>query len=236
MAQKRIAPERIDKCPDTLNDNAFYGIELDEKQKEFRDAIWDDNYDIIFCNSVAGTGKTLIAVATANLLVQYRKYDGIVYVISNTQEERIGFLPGDIASKVEPYTAPLYDALYKIGVNPNVAINQMSILNSKEGTGYIDAISHTYLRGCNLERKVVIIEESQNFYLDELKKTLTRIHDTSKTIVIGHSGQCDLYKNPERSGFSTYLKHFEGKSRCKVCSLEKNYRGWVSNWADNLNF
>ena len=160
---------------------------------------------LIYSNANAGSGKTLIATATANLLVQYGLYDGIVYVVSPTQEARSGFLPGDADEKTRVYTAPLYDALETLNINPYTAVNQESIVNQKNGTGYIDCVSHLWLRGCNITKKVVIVEESQNFYIDELKKVLTRVSDTSKIIVIGHSGQCDLYHNPERIGFVPYI-------------------------------
>ena len=220
--------------PKTLTNHPFYGLELDEEQKVFRDAIWNPENLIVFANAKAGTGKTLIAVATANLLVQYGLYDGIVYVVSPVQEEKSGYLPGSADDKTQPYVAPLYDALAKLELNPYTTINQESITNQKNGTGYIDCMAHVWLRGCNLENKVCIIEESQNYYQDELKKVLTRIGDTSKTIVIGHTGQCDLYHYPERSGFAPYIKHFEDREYSQFCELKTNHRGLVSSWADEL--
>ena len=218
----------------TLDEHPFYGLELDEEQQAFANAIWDQNNLIVFANACAGSGKTTIAVGVANMLVQYGLYDGIVYVVAPVQEEKSGFLPGDANEKTQVYAAPLYDALKKLDINPYTAINQESITNQKEGTGYIDCVSHLWLRGCNLENKVVIVEESQNFYKDELKKVLTRILDNSKTIVIGHTGQCDLYHYPERSGFAPYIEHFMDESYAKICTLTNNYRGKVSTHADKL--
>ena len=220
--------------PQTLDGHPFYGIDLDDQQKIFAEAIWNPENLIVFANACAGSGKTTIAVGVANMLVQYGLYDGIIYVISPVQEEKSGFLPGDADQKTQVYTAPLYDALKKLDINPFTAVNQESITNQKNGTGYIDCVSHLWLRGCNLENKVVIVEEAQNFYKDELKKVLTRIADNSKTIVIGHTGQCDLYHYPERSGFAPYIEHFMGEPYAQVCSLTKNYRGKVSTHADEL--
>lgn len=234
MAKKKQSFEVHGDAPKTLSGHPFYGLDLDEQQIEFRDAIWNPDNLIVFANSKAGTGKTLVAVATANLLVQYGLYDGIVYVVSPVQEEKSGFLPGDADNKTRVYTAPLYDALAKLEINPFTAVNQESIMNQKDGTGYIDCVSHLWLRGCNLERKIIIVEESQNFYKDELKKVLTRIADTSKTIVIGHSGQCDLYHYPERSGFDPYIKHFQNEPYAQICNLTINHRGKVSTHADEL--
>ena len=71
-------------------------------------------------------------------------------------------------------------------------------------------------------------------YKDELKKILTRVDDASKIIVIGHTGQCDLLSHPERSGFAAYIEHFSEKERCAICNLTTNHRGWVAEWADEL--
>lgn len=234
MAKSNNKQTIVSEAPKTLKDSMFYGITLDDEQKTFRDAIWNPKNLIVFADARAGTGKTLVAVATANLLVQYGKYDGIVYIVSPVQESKSGFLPGDADEKTRVYTEPLYDALNKIGVNPYTAVNQESIMNQKQGTGYIDCLSHLWLRGCNLENKVCILDESQNMYVDELKKVLTRISDTSKTIVIGHTGQCDLYHNPERSGFAPYIEHFRDKEYAQICELTTNHRGRVSSWADEI--
>lgn len=219
--------------PESLKNHQFYGLKLDEEQAEFRDAIWSKDKDIIFVNAKAGTGKTTVATATANLLVKYGRYKGIVYVASPTQEQTQGYLAGSLEQKSEPYFEPFYQALNKLGINLMTCFSN-DISNQKNGTGYIECMTHTFLRGCNFEDKVVIIDESQNYYLDELKKVLTRIHDNCKVIVIGHSGQIDLYNNPEHSGFVRYLEHFQSGKRCIVCKLTKNYRGWISSRADEL--
>lgn len=223
------------QVPQELSEHPFYGLELDEYQKRFRDAIWDTEKLIVYCNAKAGTGKTTIATATADLLCQYGLYDGIVYIAAPTQEQKQGYLAGSIEEKSEPYFEPFYQALQKIGVNMNTVLFD-NISNEKDGTAYIRCLTHTFLRGTNFENKVVIIDEAQNYYFDELMKVLTRIHDNCKVIVIGHDGQIDLYKNPERTGFVRYLEWFAPDSRCAVCELKKNYRGWISQHADDLLF
>lgn len=234
MAKKNTDTDILN-IPKDLTDHPFYGFQLDEYQTAFRNAIWDDNKLIVFCNAKAGTGKTLIATATANLLCAYKKYTGIVYIASPTQEQKQGYLKGTIEEKSEPYFEPFYQALKKIGVNLNTAFIDGGI-NEKYQTAYIECLTHTFLRGTNFENKVIIIDEAQNFYFDELMKVLTRIHDNCKVIVIGHDGQNDLLVNPERSGFVPYLKWFEEDERTAVCKLEKNYRGWISQHADQLDF
>lgn len=232
MAKKMAKVDYTD-VPETLENHPFYGLELDDEQKAFRDAIWSPDKLIVFCNAKAGTGKTTIATATADLLVQYGKYNGIVYIAAPVQEAKQGFLPGSIEDKSEPYYEPFYQALDKIGVNINTA-NCADFNNEKFGTAYIKCMVHTYMRGCNFENKVILLDEAQNLYFDEMKKVLTRMHDTCKVVVMGHSAQCDIYYNPERSGFVKYLNHFAKDSRCAICNLTKNYRGWISSYADEL--
>ena len=232
--KKKTQQEFYGEAPTNLDDHPFYGMTLNDEQKVFANAIWNPENLIVFCDSKAGTGKTTIAVGVANMLVQYGLYNGIVYIAAPVQEEKLGYMPGDLNDKVSLYFDPLYQALIKLNINPNTAINQLSIDNQKNGTGYIDAITHVFLRGQNFENKVIICEESQNLYCDELKKVLTRIHDNCKTIVIGHTGQCDLYHNPEHSGFAPYIEHFRNEPYAQVCTLTKNYRGKVSTHADEL--
>lgn len=231
---KRNNTNQYTECPETLTEHPFYGLDLDNEQIIFRDTIWDDSKKIIFCNSKAGCGKTLIATATANLLVKYGKFDGIVYIAAPTQEQKLGFLPGSVEEKTAPYYEPFYQALETIGVNTNTAMFD-DIMNEKNGTAYIECTTQVYLRGCNFQKKVIIIDEMENFYTDECKKVLTRIHDDCKVICIGHTGQIDLYSHPYNSGFERYLNHFAkaNDERVAVCELNTNHRGWISTYADS---
>ena len=223
--------------PRTLEDSIFYGIPLDDEQKVFRDSIWNPEKLIIACNAKAGTGKTTIALGVANLLVQYGLYDGIIYIASPTQEQRQGYLPGNQEEKSAPYMEPLLEAMNTLSIDPMKALkSQDNIQAIKNGTAYIEFTVDTYLRGCNFENKVVIVDECQNYYYDSLKKTLTRVHDSCKLIVIGHTEQCDLYKKSEKSGFKPYLKAFEESNddRIAICKLSVNHRGWISSFCDSV--
>lgn len=226
------------ETPENLKDHIFYGMNLDQEQEIFRDNIYDPEKLIVVCNAKAGTGKTTIAVGVANLLVQYGLYDGIIYIMAPTMEQKQGYLPGSQEDKNAPYMEPLIEALYSLGLDPMQLIKSDSNIQAlKNGTAYIDFKVTTYLRGCNFENKVVIIDEAQNAYHDELKKTLTRIHDTCKTILIGHTEQCDLLKHQERSGFKPYLNAFneiKDDPRVAICNLSTNHRGWLSTFCDNV--
>ena len=155
-------------------------------------------------------------------------------------EQRQGFLPGGQEEKTAPYIQPLMDALITLGLDPSKVIaSEDNIMAMKNGTAFIEFVPDTFLRGTNISNRVVIVEEAQNFYGDLLKKTLTRIHDSCKIIIIGQIAQCDLVKNPERSGFGRYLEAFrktieDGETRAQICELHTNHRGWFSTFCDDV--
>ena len=105
--KKKTVTNEYGDAPKTVEGHPFYGLKLDNEQKEFVNAILNPDKLIVFANARAGTGKTLMAVAAANLLVQHGEYDGIVYIVSPVQEEKLGFLPGSADEKVSIYTTPL---------------------------------------------------------------------------------------------------------------------------------
>jgi len=232
MANKKRTEKQ--EVPSKLGEN-FYGLQLDEEQKIFRDAIWNPDVDIVFCNSMAGTGKSTVAIGTANMLVRYGRYQRIVYMVAPVQETKIGYRPGETDKKLAPYFAPLYQLAPIFDINPYTDINICSDDPLEESNGYIDCCSNIFLRGGNIKPDtILILDESQNLYLDELRTVLTRLQDGAKAIIIGHTGQCDLYHHPENSGFAPYIEHFKEKERCVICELKNNHRGWVSQWADQL--
>ena len=228
---------KFDDPPDTLDNHPFYGLTLDEEQKVFRDAIWSKDIDIVFCNSRSGGGKTLISVATANLLVQYGIYSRLIYVCSPCgNERRLGYLPGTISQKSEVLYEPLYSALEVLGINPFTTIDDGSLVSQKyDGAGYIKPLTDVYLRGCNLDNSVILIEETQNVEFHLLKKILTRVCKNTKVICIGHDGQIDL-QDKDSSGFVRYIEWFKAKNdnRVAFCELNQVHRSWIAEYADQL--
>lgn len=233
--KKRQSTEQYNPCdaPERISPTMFYRMTLDEEQEVFANAIWNKDIDIVFCNSKAGTGKTTIATGVANLLVQYGMYDNIVYIMSPYGERKQGWLPGTITEKSSVYFEAFYQALINCDVNPNSSVNTESMVNQKNGTGYITCVTDTFLRGTNLNNAVIIIDEAQNYTVPQLKKVLTRIGERAKVIVIGHELQCDL-SDKESSGFTKYIEHFSQRDRAAFCTLTHNHRGWISQCADEL--
>ena len=236
MAAKKksmMLVEDYGEAPKSIDGRPFYDLELDEDQKGFVNAILNPDNTIVFCNSKAGTGKTTLAIGAAEILVKHKEYDGIVYICSAYGEKAQGYLPGSITEKSEVYFEPAYQAMIECSMNINTCINSDSMVHQKYGDAYVTLLTHTFLRGTNLKKKVIILDESQNYTVADLKKTLTRCSDDCKIIVIGHDKQCDL-EDKSASGFKRYLEHFRGHERCEICELTINHRGWVSQFADEL--
>lgn len=235
--KKQVVQETTYKdIPEKLTEHPFYGFQLDEDQRVFRDAIWDNKTRIIFCDARAGSGKSLISFATANLLYEYGLYDGIVYIVSPYGESKQGFLPGSITEKSEVYFEPIYQAIVKCGLFPMRVIQDETMVSENKGSGYVKCLTHTYLRGTNFENKIIILDEAQNYTFADLKKTLTRVNDNCKVIVIGHVLQKDTYDTTD--AFQRYIRYYESMNdeRVAICKLTKNYRGWISQTADELIF
>lgn len=219
-----------------MDGHIFYGLQLDEDQKKFREAIWNDDIEIVFVDAKAGSGKTTIAVITAVMAVKYKKYDEIFYVMHSVGDAQ-GFLPGTISEKSSVWFEPLYQALIEAGENPEQVIKNTSMTAQKEGTAYVTAITDSYLRGSNIAGRengaILIVDEAQNYDEFSLRKVLTRACKGTKVIVIGHQMQCDLPLG-RRSGFEPCMQHFLAKEdpRVAFCKLTTNHRSWVANVAD----
>lgn len=228
-------PKTFDNPPQTLEDHPFYGLTLDPEQTAFRDAIWNDNIEFVAVDARAGSGKTLIAVATSVLMYRYHKVGSIYYVV-NAVGDLQGYLPGTISEKSSVYLEPLYQALITCNEFPEKAIRSES-MTDKTGEGFITAITSTYLRGSNVGggggKSILIIDEAQNFSEFELRKVITRACEGTKVILIGHKLQCDL-RNLYASGFTPCLAHFKAKHdpRFAFCSLSSCHRSHVAQVAD----
>lgn len=231
--KKKAVTNEHGEAPKNINEHPFYGFNLDEDQIDFVNAILNPENTVVFCNAKAGTGKTTLAIGTANILVQHGEYEGIVYICSAYGENKQGYLPGSITEKSEVYFEPAYQAMIECNMNINTCIDNESMVNQKYGEAYVTLLTHTFLRGTNLKKKVIILDEAQNYTVADLKKTLTRCSDDCKVIVVGHDKQCDL-KDKKSSGFVKYIEHFRNHEHCEVCELTINHRGWLSQFADEL--
>jgi len=204
----------------------FFNIKLTKEQRNFADAIFDKT--VVFVNARSGSGKTTVAVGCAKVMGK-----PLHYIFPTVEEGALGYSKGSIQEKEAKYTTPLLDALEVIGDNPSKAIyNEDDMQQLKQGTAWVKAYSHNYMRGSNLKDCFVFIDEAQNLTRKELKRILTRCHDSCTIVVAGDINQVDIDKN--KSGFIPYLKHFEETDFTEVCDLTVNFRGVVSSHAEVL--
>lgn len=216
----------------------LYGLapKMTKEQEDLVDAIMDDKINIVFSNSKAGTGKTTIAVAAARFLVETKKVDSLLYVFNPVEEDKMGYRPGTQTDKEKDYTVPLRQALVEIGCQPEkcmVSLEDTLGLKMRGEKTWVEAGSHTFARGTNQSKKVIIIDEAQNWTTSQLRKMLTRCHDSCKVIVIGHSGQVDL-SDPTESGFTDYIDHFKDQPYSATVNLTYNFRGRLAQHADSI--
>jgi phosphate starvation-inducible protein PhoH and related proteins len=155
-------------------------------QKDYIEAI--EKYDIVFSIGPAGTGKTYLAVAQAVGELKSRRKNRIILVRPAVEAgESLGFLPGDIKAKVDPYLRPVYDALHEL--IPPEKISKMLEL------GIIEICPLAFMRGRTLNNSFVILDEAQNTTLAQMKMFLTRLGEGSKAVITGDITQIDLDKN-----------------------------------------
>ena len=213
------------------NNDIFYGFVLNEYQQKFVDAIMSEEHNFILADATAGSGKTLLAVACANLLINRdNRYKSAEFIFPVIEEGTLGYRPGDTKSKESDYLEPLYQALTKCNIIPGQAIS--SDISEKNGTAWLEAHSATFCRGVNYEKQVVIIDEAQNMSVPILKRVISRCYDNTKVIVLGCQAQTDISIN--RSGFKQLIDHMEGFEGYVKCELPISYRGKLAMHIDKL--
>ena len=177
-------------------------------QKKYVDSIRHNT--IVFGIGPAGTGKTYLAVAQAVRAFKQHEIQRIILTRPAVEAgEKLGFLPGDLQNKVDPYLRPLYDALFDMMGAEAFQRNQER--------GYIEVAPLAYMRGRTLDDSFIILDEAQNTTPEQMKMFLTRLGFNSKMVITGDVTQIDLADN-KRSGLveaSKVLKNIEGIAQVK---------------------
>ncbi len=165
-------------------------------QKRYLDAIRKN--DIVFCIGPAGTGKTYLAMAMAVQALKNKEVNRLILTRPAVEAgESLGFLPGDLQEKVDPYLRPIYDALFDI-------LGAESY-NRYIEKGLIEVAPLAYMRGRTLDSSYIILDEAQNTTNEQMKMFLTRLGFGSKAIITGDITQIDLSKSKE-SGLKSITK------------------------------
>ncbi len=180
-------------------------------QRVYLEAI--EEHDMTFGVGPAGTGKTYLAVAMAVSALNAKKVSRIVLVRPAVEAgEKLGFLPGSLQEKVDPYLRPLYDALFDM-LEPERVEKMLE-------KGVIEVAPLAFMRGRTLNDAFIIMDEAQNTTIEQMKMFLTRLGNNSKAVITGDITQIDL-PNPRRSGLVDAINILDGVDGIRFCHFEE---------------
>ncbi|MBD1997399.1 PhoH family protein [Leptolyngbya sp. FACHB-541] len=181
------------------------------RQRQYVQAI--RKHDLTFCIGPAGTGKTFLAAIIAVQALLSNEYERLILTRPAVEAgEKLGFLPGDLQQKVNPYLRPLYDALHEM-LDPEKIPNLME-------RGVIEVAPLAYMRGRTLNNAFVILDEAQNTTPAQMKMVLTRLGFRSRMVVTGDVTQTDLPTN-QQSGLAIAQKILQNVDGIAFCQLSK---------------
>jgi len=221
--------ERVEK-------NYAYGIKPKNAEQTFAlDALLNPHIKLIALQGIAGTGKTLLALAAA--LEQKNRYDQIILArpIISLSNRDIGFLPGDANEKISPYMQPLWDNFKFIKSQFRENERKRKTLEDLENSGYLSLTALAFIRGRSLSNVVFIIDEAQNLTPHEIKTIITRAGEGTKIIFTGDIHQIDTpYMDEQSNGLSYLIDKLKDQPLFAHIKLEKGERSELANLANNF--
>ncbi|MBK6536511.1 MAG: PhoH family protein [Ignavibacteria bacterium] len=213
-----------------------YGIKARNAEQTFAtDALTNNNIPLVSLTGKAGTGKTLLAIASA---LHVRKNYRQIYIarpVVPLSNKDIGYLPGDVNDKLAPYMQPLWDNIKVIQDQYNETDKQHQTITQlvKENKLVIEPL--TYIRGRSLQRIFFIVDEAQNLTPHEIKTIITRAGEGVKLVFTGDIYQIDHpYLDSESNGLSYLIEHFKGQKLYAHVNLVKGERSELAELASNL--
>jgi phosphate starvation-inducible PhoH-like protein len=190
-----------------------FNLVLNEEQKQAKAIILDNPVTVL--KGMAGSGKTLVAVQAALDLLFNKDVEKIVITRPTVSKEEIGFLPGDIKEKMDPWLAPIYHNLY--------ALYSKDKIDKELENGNIEIVPFAFMRGRTFLNSFVIVDEAQNVTHDQMETVIGRLGKNSKMAICGDVAQNDL-KIKKESGFSFLSRIEEQVAGFRVFELKQNHR------------
>ncbi|MCB9225164.1 MAG: PhoH family protein [Crocinitomicaceae bacterium] len=214
----------------------IYSIKPRNAEQAFAvNALLNDNIKLVALQGVAGTGKTLLALASA--LEQKNKYAQIILArpIIPLSNRDIGFLPGDAEEKISPYMQPLWDNLKFIKSQFKSTEKKHKVLDEMEQSGELSITALAFIRGRSLSNVMFIVDEAQNLSPHEVKTIITRAGEGTKVVFTGDINQIDTpYMDEESNGLTYLIDRLKGHPLFASVRLEKGERSELANLANEL--
>ena len=190
-----------------------FKLQLNNEQKVAKATILENPITVL--KGMAGSGKTLVAAQVGLDLLFRKEVDKVIITRPTVAKEDIGFLPGDIREKMDPWLAPIYHNLFML-------YDQIKIEKEIE-LGNIEIVPFAFMRGRTFVNSFVIVDEAQNVTHTQMETVLGRLGKDSKMVVCGDMAQIDL-KDKRQTGFSFLSRVEENVSGFKVYALQQNHR------------
>ncbi len=190
-----------------------FNLQLNDEQKEAKALILDN--PIVVLKGMAGSGKTLVAVQAALDMLFTKEIEKIIITRPTVSKEDIGFLPGDLKEKMDPWLAPIYHNLY--------ALYNKEKIDKELERGTIEIVPFAFMRGRTFLNSFVIVDEAQNVTHDQMETVIGRLGKQSKMVICGDLAQIDL-KNKKETGFSFLSRIEEHVQGFRVMALKQNHR------------
>jgi len=190
-----------------------FKLQLNDEQKVAKATILENPITVL--KGMAGSGKTLVAAQVGLDLLFRKEVDKVIITRPTVAKEDIGFLPGDIREKMDPWLAPIYHNLFML-------YDQIKIEKEIE-LGNIEIVPFAFMRGRTFVNAFVIVDEAQNVTHTQMETVLGRLGKDSKMVVCGDMAQIDL-KDKRQTGFSFLSRVEENVSGFKVYALQQNHR------------
>ena len=190
-----------------------FNVQLNDEQKEAKATILENPITAI--RGMAGSGKTLVATQVALDMLFTKQVEKIIITRPTVSKEDIGFLPGDLQAKMDPWLAPIYHNLYML-------YNEEKVKKELEN-GNIEIVPFAFMRGRTFVNSFIIVDEAQNVTHNQMETVIGRLGKKSKMVICGDMAQIDL-KDRRETGFSFLSRLEENVKGFKTVTLEQNHR------------